>query len=263
MSDDRTNTNTPAPSGVGAARNNQMPAASGVASGQYQPVTADLGQPLSPGGMRGIGLVVFMLAQIALKLETLDLAKDYYRTNKRDFDFFKATHQPGMAQSAAEAMSATDNPTYRVDLYASAPAGMSTSKMLDRKWFESRRRVHRYATGAQRRLDYDFSVMRAAAIATGWNMGRRYEMAWADAHNERAFNRKLAMANVGIQAGNTMRQGLATAVGNLQNAYENLGNMGSAVVNGYYQKAGYEEGRAQTRERYGVVKDSVTKEYSK
>lgn len=246
-------TETQPPSGVGAARTQSQPASSGVAAGQYQPVTADLGQPLSPGGMRGIGLLAFMAAQIVLKLETLKLARDYYSTNKRDFDFFKATHQPGMAVTAFEAMSSTLNPMVAPDEYASSPAGLSTSKTVDRKWFETRRRIGRYNTGAQRRVDYDFAVLRSAAVASGWNMGRRYELAWADTRNERAYNRKLAMANVGIQAGNTMRQGLATAVGNLQSAYTGLGDSVLSVANGYYAKTGYEQGRTQARERYGVA----------
>jgi hypothetical protein len=247
---------TPPPSGVGAARTQGQPAASGVAAGQYQPVTADLGQPLSPGGMRGIGLLAFMAAQIALKLETLDLAKDYFNTNKRDFDFFRVTHQPGMQQSAAEVMSSTLNPMVQPDEYASSPAGLSTSKAIDRKWFETRRRTGRYNVGAHRRMDYDFAVLRAAAVASGWNMGRRYELAWADAHNERAYNRKLAMANVGIQAGNTMRQGLATAVNNVQSAYTGLGDTVFSVANGYYQKAGYEDARKQVKQRYGQATQS-------
>lgn len=254
-------TTTQAPNGVGPSRTQSQPASSGVASGQYQMVTADIGQPLSPGGMRGIGLLAFMAAQIALKIETLDLAKEYYKTNKRDFDFFKATHQPGMHSTASEAMSPIYNPSYQPDLYASAPAGLSTAKAVDRKWFEARRRAGRYNVGVHSRMDYDFALLRAAAVASGWNMGRRYEISWADAHNERAYNRKLAAANMGIQAGNTMRQGLATAVGNLQSAYTGIGDSVMSVGNGYYKKAGYDDARSQVRARYGQA--TPAKDYEK
>jgi len=210
---------------------------------------------MTAGGMRGLGLVAFLLAQIYLKLETVKLAKDYYNTNKKDFDFFMAVHQPGAAASVAEAMSPTDNPNYVVDTYASSPAGMSKSKVVDRAWFATRRRTHRYAVGAQGRIDYEFSIVRAAAIATGWNAGRRYEQAWADSHNERAFNRKLSMANLGISVGNIVRQGLATAVGELSGAQEGLASTVATIGNGYFEKAGYMDARADTRKRYGAPKE--------
>lgn len=207
---------------------------------------------LTAGGMRGIGLVAFLIAQITLKLETVKLAKDYYKTSKKDFDFFKSTHEPGAQQSVSEAMSEITNPKYTADLYASSPAGMSTSKKVDAQWFAVRRRMHRYATGAQKRVDYDMSQVRMAAIASGWNMGRRYEMAWTDAHNERRFNRKLTMANVGIGVGNIVRQGLSTAVGKLADAQGEVANTVASIGNGYFKKAGYEDARKETRARYGA-----------
>lgn len=242
---------TQPPSGVGAARSNNQPAASGVAAGQYQPVTDSLGAPLTPGGMRGFGLLAFMAAQISLKLKTVDIARNYYNYNAAEFNFNRVHHRPHMQGTQAEVMNPAYNPYYQADLYASAPAGISTAKHVDRKWYETRRRTGRYNTGAQNRIDYEFAVLRTAAVVSGWNMGRRYEMAWADAHNERAFNRKMAVANIGIQAGNTMRQGLATAVGNLQNAYQGVGDSISSAANGYFAKSGSEQGRSQTRQRYG------------
>lgn len=212
---------------------------------------------LTSGGMRGIGLVTFLIAQITLKLETVKLAKKYYKTGKKDFDFFKATHQPGAQQSVAEAMSDVLNPKFITDLYASAPAGMAKSKIVDKTWFAARRRTHRYAVGAQRRLDYDFSQARTAAIVSGWNMGRRYETAWADSHNERRFNRRLGMANLGIGYGNIIRQGLATAVGNLTSAQTEVSNTVASIGNGYFAKAGYEDARRDTQERYDEMTDST------
>lgn len=207
---------------------------------------------MTAGGMRGLGLIAFLLAQITLKLDTVDLAKDYYNTNKKDFDFFKATHQPGAAASVSEAMNPTLNPKYTVDTFASSPAGMAKSKVVDKAWFAARRRSHRYAVGAQRRIDYEFALLRTAAIASGWNVGRRYEQAWADAHNERAFNRKLAMANIGVGVGSIVRQGLATAVGELTNAQNEISNTVASIGNGYFEKAGYMDARRDTRKRYGA-----------
>lgn len=208
---------------------------------------------MTSGGMRGLGLVAFLLAQIYLKLETVKLAKGYYETNKADFDFFKATHQPGAVQSVSEAMSGVTNPEYAPDLYASAPAGLSRAKVIDQTWFNVRRRTHRYATGAQERLDYDLAILRAGAICSGWNAGRRYELAWADAHNERRFARKVSMANLGIAVGNVVRQGLATSVVNLGQAYSGLSSTIGAIGNGYFRKEGYEDARKDVRARYDAL----------
>lgn len=210
---------------------------------------------MTAGGMRGIGLIALILAQIYLKLETVKLAKGYYEANKRDFEFFKSTHQPGAQASVAEAMSDTLNPKYVPDEYASSPAGLSKSKIIDMNWFGARRRTHRYATGAQERLDYDMAVLRAGSVCSGWNAGRRYEMAWADAHNERRFARKISMANLGIAVGNVVRQGLATAVVNVAEAQSGLSSTIGAIGNGYFKKEGYQDAQRQVRARH----DSVTK----
>lgn len=246
--------NTQATSG-GGAKPGQLASvySSSNTQAQNQPISFGFGDA-SAGGMRGIGLAVFLVAQIRLKLKSVELTKDYYNTNKRDFDFFTSTHQGPMTASVQEVMSPTLNPNYKPDLYASAPAGISKSKIVDQAWFAARRRTHRYAVGAQERLDYEFAVQRTAAVATGWNLGRRYEMAWSDAHNERAFNRKLAMANVGIASGNTIREGLATAVSNVNSAYSSLSSAISSVGNGYFAKEGYQDGRSMTRERFDTAK---------
>lgn len=206
--------------------------------------------PSTGGGMRGVGIVALILAQVYLKLETVKLAKNYYKTNRKDFDKFKATYQPGTIASVSEAMSDVTNPKYVVDNYASSPAGISKSKLIDIAWFSTRRRISRYNVGAQERLDYDMSLLRASAVATGWNMGRRYEQSWTDAHNERRFNKKISMANLGLAAGNIIAAGLATAVGKVSDAQSGLASSIGSIGNGYARKIGYEQGRSDTRKSF-------------
>lgn len=215
----------------------------------------------SLGGMRGIGLAAMLTAQVILKFKTLDLMRDYYNTNLQDFNFFVATYEPAEAASAAEVMSPTQNPAYTQDIYASTAAGMAASKNVDQQWFAVRRRMHRYAVGAQDRVDYEYAQLRGAAIASGWNMGRRYEQAWTDAHNERRINRQIAVANIGIEAGNIIRAGLATAVSGLGQAYDTTADSLSAIGNGYYEAKGGDAGEAYAKARFasmtqdtGVVK---------
>lgn len=227
---------------------------------------ATLSTSIDKGGMRGIGLVLVMIAEMVLKNKATNLAKDYYNTNKKDYDFFTSTHQVPMAQSVAEAMSPIDNPVYYHDFYASAPAGMGKSAVLDKQWFEARRRAHRYAIGAQKRLDYDFARMRVHGVVGGWNVGRRYEITYADEHNNRRFDRKVEVANIGIGVGNIVRQGLASASSNLSSAYDNLGDTVSTIGNGLAAHTGYKAGRMDTGQRYNPRKDAGTqnsKEFSK
>lgn len=212
------------------------------------PNQGDIG--IDKGGMRGIGLIAVMIAEAVLKKQTTDISEDYYKLNKKDYDFFKSTHQPGIAASVAEAMSPVQNPIYATDFYASAPAGMAKSAVLDKQWFEVRRRVQRYAVGLARRVDYDFAVRRLHGIAGGWNVGRRYEIVYADQHNNRRIDRKLEAANIGIGIGNIVRQGLSSSVSNLASAYDNLGDTVSTIGNGLAKNTGYKAGREQTGLRY-------------
>lgn len=202
------------------------------------------------GGMRGLGLLAAVIAELKLKKEAIDLARDYYKTNKQDFDFFVATHQPSIQQSIAEAINPNTNPIYRHDYYASAPAGMAKASILDKQWFETRRRTHRYAVGLQRRVDYEFAIQRMHGIVGGWNVGVRYEMTYADEHNTRRTDKILEMGNVGISVGNIVRQNLASSVGQLASSYDNLGDTIATIGNGYAAKRGYAEGRAETKQRY-------------
>lgn len=208
------------------------------------------------GGMRGLGLLAMVIAEIALKKESIDLAKDYYRVNKRDYDFFVSTHQGPIAQTVTEAMSPVDNPQYQHDYYASVPAGMGKSAILDKQWFEARRRAPRYATGLQKRIDYEFALLRTHGILAGWNLGRRYEMTYADEHNNRRFDRKIEAGNIGIGIGNIVRQGLASSVSNLSSAYDNLGDTVSTIGNGLAANTGYVAGRTQTAQKYEAASNT-------
>jgi hypothetical protein len=209
-------------------------------------------QSISKGGMRGIGLVAAMLGEIILKNKAIDIARDYYNTNKRDYDFYFSRHSGPMAASITEAFGPT-NPTYNPDLYASAASGIAKSAVIDRMWYEARRRIPKYNVGQAARLDYDMALARAAAAAAGWGISNRYELNWADERNDRAFKRKVEMANIGIGIANSVRDKMTRATTNLASAYDNIGDNIASIGNGYAAKKGYEAGRS-----YGRNKQSAT-----
>lgn len=205
---------------------------------------------IQKGGMRGVGLVIVAIAEAMLKKKATDLSRDYYRTNKIDYDNFRRIHEGPIKATVAEAMSPVENPTYVADFYASAPAGMAKSSVLDKQWYQTRRRTHRYATGLQLRIDYDFAVQRTHAIVGGWNIGRRYEITYADVKNNRRFDKMLEAGNVGLGVGNVVREGLASSVKGLAAAYDNIGDTVSTIGNGLAANTGYKAGRADAKKRY-------------
>lgn len=236
--------------------NNSLNGITGSGQNQYfagDMAVAQATSTIDKGGMRGIGLLAMAIAEFALKKKAIDLAEDYYNTNKKDYDFFRSVHQTPMAQTASEAFSASNAPV-NSDLYASVPAGIAKAGIIDRQWFEARRRIPKYNVGQQRRLDYDMAVARVSAVAAGWNIGIRYELNWADAWNNRVFDRKIAVANMGIGVGNIVRQGLAASVSNLATAYDGIGDTIAAIGNGYAAKTGYIAGRTETADRYANMR---------
>lgn len=239
-----------------------LPASSGGAStggnaqssiGQNQPGGngADLAantQSVNKGGMRGLGLVAAIIADIALKNKALGIAEDYYKTNKKDYDFYFATHAGPAQASVTEAFGA-GNPKYTQDLYVSAPSGIAKSSVIDRQWYEARRRLPKYNIGQAARLDYDMAVLRTHAVVAGWNLADKYELNWADERNERAFKRKVEITNIGLGIANSVRDGMARATANLSNAYDNMGDTIASIGNGYAAKSGYDTGRQMGRDK--------------
>lgn len=208
---------------------------------------------IDKGGMRGAGLVLAVIAEATLKIQAVQLAEDYYKTNKKDYDFFRDTHQGPISQTVDEAMSEETNPSYVPDPVASIPAGMAKMLIGDKQWFEVRRRANRYAVGVQKRIDFEFAVMRTHAIVAGWNIGTRYEQQYAEEHNNRRFDRKIAVSNIGIGVGNIVRQGMASSVAGLASARDNLGDMVASIGNGLAANTGYHAGRRDTAERFNSM----------
>lgn len=238
------------------------PAVSGYGNGDTtgaQVVQASASS-IDKGGMRGIGLIAVAIAEAKLKRDSVELAEDYYNQNKKEFDFFVATHEGPIAQTVAEAMSPTTNPKYQYDLFASVPAGIAKAALADDQWFETRRRTDRYSIGAQKRIDYEFALMRTHGVVAGWNIGTRYEINYADEHNNRRFDRKIAASNIGIGIGNIVRQGLASSVSSLASARDSLGDTIATIGNGLAAGGGYNVGRKAANERYAAMTDSGVKQ---
>jgi hypothetical protein len=217
---------------------------------------AEMSGGKSAGGMRGLGLIAFILGQVYLNNKSLDLSKDYYNTNAQDFHFFQNTHQAPMAATAAEAFSPTGNPTYTQDLYVFVPAAAARVAEMDRQWLIGRKSLSRYATGAGSRLDYEYAKHRVQQMAANWYMGYRSELTYAQDHNERAFNRQVMVVNIGIGAGNEVARGLASAASGLNSAYTQLGNQFGSIASGLSGSIGQKQGQADVQSTYRQITGS-------
>lgn len=213
---------------------------------------SSLASSIDKGGMRGLGLLAIAIAEYELKQKVIDLGQSYYNINKQDYQFFTSNHQPAIAQTATEAMSGTLNPTFNYDFYASLPGGIASTSINEKQWYEARRRIPKYNIGQQRRLDYDMAVARTHAVLSGWNLGTRYELSWTDQHNLRAFDRKVSIANIGLGIASMVRMGMATAVGEVSQAYDSLGDTLASIGNGWAAKGSSEDARRAVRQMYGV-----------
>lgn len=207
----------------------------------------------SAGGMRGLGLIAFVLGQIYLNNKAMSLAKAYYNTNKQDFDFVVNTHQGPMAASAAEAFNVDENPSYVQDKYVAIPASAARVADMDRQWLSARKSLSRYAVGAGQVLDYEYARRRTQIMASSWFLGWRSELDYAQQRNERQFNRKVTVVNIGIGAGNEVARGLASAAGGLNSALTSAGNQLGSIASGLSQNIGHRQGQADTQQTYRQI----------
>jgi hypothetical protein len=158
-----------------------------------------------------------------------------------------------MAASAAEAFDPVKNPAYITDKFVHIPAAAARVAEVDRQWLVARKSLSRYAVGAGQRIDYEYAKNRTQQMAASWFLGWRGEINYAQAHNERRFNRKVMMVNVGVGAGNAVSQGLATAAGNLGNAYGSLGNQFGSLASGLGEEIGRRQGQEETNKTYKQI----------
>lgn len=191
----------------------------------------------SYGGVAGALLVA---AQVFLAYQQLQTAQNYYDKNKQDFDFFKNNYQPQLTAHKDQAFTA---PWYVQDYYPITGASLARVKVYDEKWLQTRRRLHRYAIGHQKHVDYQYYMIRRKAAYAAWVAGRRMEDARKDWKDDQTQTHKVQALNFGISAGNIARQGLSSSVGTLEHAYDELGSRIGGFGNGLAEYQGYKAQR--------------------
>lgn len=196
---------------------------------------------LTIDGGGGSGWVAAAIAalQFGMAIEQYNIAKSYYNKNKTDFDFYQNYYQPKFTQHKNDAFSQLD---YVQDYNLPVGGMLGRVKVYDEKWFQTRRRLHRYAVGLGQHTDYTFYMLRRRAALAGWVAGRRVEDARKDWKDDQYFTHKVQALNFGITAGNIARQGLAQATSTLMGAYEEMGSRIGGFANGLSKFSGYQSG---------------------
>jgi hypothetical protein len=200
------------------------------------------------GGLRGLGYAAGITAQLILELQNLNTAKNYYNTNKKDFDFFQSTYEPTLQSALTEAM---NRPLYEsgiflpqygtLDYISNTARGVSQGpRKLDREWFMTRRRLQKYHVGVGRWIDYKYVIAKMGATLDGWNLGFRYEDTRKQAYDEQRHAHRLQILNLGIGVGNAARAGLATAVGTLSEARTEAASGAATIANGAARSMAYQ-----------------------
>lgn len=201
------------------------------------------------GGLRGVGYVAGIVAQVALEIQNLNLAQNYYNINKKDFDFFQSTYEPTLQSALTEAIarplyeSGIFSPQYgTLDYLSNTARGVpQAARKLDRQWYAVRRRLQKYHVGLGRWVDYKFTVAKFNAALEGWNLGFRYEDTRKQTYDEQRHAHRLQILNLGIGVGNAARSGLATSVGTLSEARSIGASAGGAFANGAARSMAYEK----------------------
>lgn len=190
-------------------------------------------------GVGGLAGLVLMVAQAGLAFEQYKIARKYYDTNKQDFNFWQANYSQRVLAHAQQAFTA---PFYPPDYFPMTGAALAQTKVYDDKWFQTRRRLHRYALGHQRHVDYQSYNLRRRAVFAAFVTGRRVEDARKDWKDDQTQTHKVQSLNIGIALGNIARQGLAQATATREKAFDELGSQLGGMANGIFQKKGYEAG---------------------
>jgi len=208
----------------------------------------DLVNNYSFGGIDGFAMAAVLAIQAGMLFANYTLAKDYYDTNKKDFDFFKNVYQTKMAPALAEAIT---RPFYLPDYPSNTGRGVAKGQVtLDRQWFQTRRALGKYHVGLGRRVDYKYAMAKFNAELDGANLGLRYEDTRKQKYDEQRHAHQTEILNLGISAGNTARAGLATSMGTLMDARDQLSSQLSNIGNGFF------ESRAQQSTVQGASKVS-------
>ncbi len=189
------------------------------------------------GGLNGLAGVAVATIQFIIARFQFNIAKRYYNKNKQDFDYYKNNYMPRILSHAQQAF---NTPFYTPDYYPMTGAALAQVKQYDEKWFQTRRRLHRYALGHQRHIDYQFYNFRRRAVFSSLVAGRRVEDARKDWKDDQIQSHKVQVLNVGIALGNIARQGLAQATATREKAFDELGSRLGGLANGIFEKKGYE-----------------------
>ncbi len=206
----------------------------------------DYSQMQITGGSGGTGWITAVIAgmQYLMAQKQFDIANDYYKTNYTDYQFVETYYRPRYLDHKNQAFSV---PYYSTDY--NTPVGGSTAKtkLYDEKWFQTRRILHRYATGLQMHTDYMFYQMRLKANVSSYIAGIRVEDARKDWMDERIHQHKVQALNFGITAGNIARAGLAQATETRIHALDEMGSRLGGLANGLSEAQGYKQNNASTK----------------
>lgn len=227
----------------------RLGAHSGHVEGYMHADPSGLAMSIQPGVFKNsIARLAVAAAQAYIINEQISLARDYYNTNKQDYDFWRVTYRDRMQGMRTEIYNESRRLFDRfLTPFCYKQSGASMSREVDKRWQDTMRRTNRYATGHHIAATQDFALVRHNAAVSGYNTGAELARHKVDTYDDRRHMRRLAILNIGLAAGNTAKTGLSASVGTVINAQNQLGSAVGAFGNGLSRLSGYTAGRSATR----------------
>lgn len=229
----------------------RLGAHSGHVEGYMNADPSGMAMSMQPGVFKNsVARIAVAVAQAAIIAQQVSLARDYFNTNKQDYDFWRANYRDRMQVMRSELYAESRSWFDRFQTpFCYKQSGASVSREVDKRWQETMRQTNRYATGHHVAITQDFALLRHNAAVAGYNAGAQLARHKLDTYDDRRHMRRLAILNIGLAAGNTAKAGLASSVGTVINAQNQLGSAVGAFGNGLSRYAGYSAGRESTREQ--------------
>ena len=165
-----------------------------------------------------------------------DLTKKYYAQSERDYQFWESNYAPQIKAIVEEYFGVDGAPgageqKYRVNYdNRRGPSSMKARRQADEAWLQRYNNTAPRAVGKMR-----WDAADAAELAFLGSVGLddfaiRFELAYRDSIDNRRWNHRVSLVNVGIEAGNNAAQGMSSAVAELGAATQGI--VGSKIAMG-------------------------------
>lgn len=193
------------------------------------------------------------IAGIINAFNILDLQRKYYELYRQQREFYYTTFQQGVEKPLAQ--DTYDDPHYnynyqgRVDTLYDTTFGPFIGPSADMEGWWARHAAYYGAEMDGNMLrEMPFEIARIKADWTNYML--RFEEHYYDVVNDRRWQRRFAVHNIGIKQGTAIAAALDNSLAGYTDHLHDFGNQLATYGNGAARYVGYRRGLADTSERF-------------